>query len=151
MMNSQVKALLLSLLNATLMLGVILTLSAVFLVHQIEGFAEDFMTHAGSALLQEAGHEVNGAIVALKTADRDLKRLTQSVQAIIDKPVGHLSRQDVELLQGFRSDLEATNQLLFRMTNSFGGLSDQTVRRLGETLIEAIVRVGNCRKIGSSG
>lgn len=148
MMKDQVRTFLLSLLNATLLLAVILTLSVTFLVYKVESAAQDLMSQAGTALLSEAEHEVKGAIASIEAADRDLKQLTEKVAQVIETPGELLGARDIELLKGLRTDVQTTNRLLSEMTSSVSHLSDRTIRQFAQNVAETIISMRNCERDG---
>ena len=68
-MKDQLRKFLLSLLNATLLLAIVLTGCAIFLVYKVENVAGDLITQASTSVMRQAGQDVDRALAAFVAAD----------------------------------------------------------------------------------
>lgn len=145
-MSSRLKQFLLSLVNATLMLAIILVLLGLLLLNQAESFANDVVSDVKFALLKEIDTDVQLVVESIRATDRDLRAVEAQLKALVEQP-------EITLSPEIRADISAVNAKLDQLTagvskllNSHDSLSDQSVRRIASTVAETYIAARHCKR-----
>ena len=149
-MNDRVRILLQSLLNATLLLAVILTLAVWGLICKVEGIANGLLAQATTSVLREARHDVDDVIASIAAVDEDLKQLISQISKVVEEPVELLSERDIQILNSVRSQVVKTNRLIARISDPYGSLSDRTIERAAAIAADTIISIRNCRPLNDA-
>lgn len=144
-MIDRLKQFLLSLLNATLMLGIILVLLALFLVYRVETFTTNVVSEVKLGLLEEVDADVRQVVGAIRATDRDLREVADKLDRFVERPEITLSpelRQEIGALDAKLTDLRDG---VTRFLSSHDAVSDQAVRDIASRLAESYLALRHCR------
>ena len=121
------KQLLLSLANATFLLGIVFAVLALILVSKVETFSENMLNDVKLGLLKEIDADVESALDAIGTTEKELELVADQLNKLVKDPQISLSPLLIKEMQAIRTELhkvrltaaampaEAASQLLQRI------------------------------------
>ena len=132
------KQFLLSLLNATLLLGIVFVILGLILLSKIETFTENVLDDVRLGLLQEVNADVKSTISAIGTTERDLKLIASRLDAIVKHPEITLSPT---LLKGVRSVSDELQKLQKSTAALPGEVANQLMQRFDAAVGHSVVTI----------
>lgn len=125
--DERVKQFLLSLLNATLLLGIIFVVAAIILITKIETFTASIISQAKFAALESIDKDVRDVAASISKTEQDLKDIAGRLNQLVDKP-------QIMLSSDLRNDLHALREALQSLQKTAAALPEATVRSLSQRL-----------------
>ena len=130
-MNERLKQFLLSLLNATLLLGIILAVTGIILISKVESFTASVISQVKFAALEDIDKDVKDVAAAIYAAERDLKTIASRLGEIVDKP-------DIVLSADLRQELHSLRDELQSLQKTAAALPEKTAQELSKRLDNAV-------------
>ncbi|MFY0610896.1 MAG: hypothetical protein JXQ99_05175 [Hyphomicrobiaceae bacterium] len=127
------KQFLLSLLNATLLLGIIFVALSLILVSKVETFSENALDKVRLGPLQEIGADVKSTVDAIGTTEKELKLIADRLNAMVKHPEITLSPVTLKEMRSIRDELK-------RLQTSTVALPDETANQLAQRIDSTIGR-----------
>lgn len=134
-----------SLLNATLVLGIIFALSGIFLVSKVHSFAVDVLSDVKVALLHDMDNDIALLARSFQDGERDLRRVGTDLEKIMSHPEITLSPQIQQDLKALRNEVRGLNKRLEKLASDHEVLTDNAVRTLASSVAQAYIDIRGCR------
>ena len=145
-MTDRLKQLHLSLLNATLMLGIILVLLALLLLDRAQSFTTNVVSDVKFGLLQEIDKDVKEVVGSIRETDRDLRRVADGLDRLIAQPEIALSPESREDIRSLEAKLTGLRDGVSQLLSSHESVSDRAVREIASRLGEVYIALRHCRR-----
>jgi hypothetical protein len=136
---------LISLVNATLLLAIILVLLVLWLVYKVEDVAADLVTKVDMGLVELVEGDIRDAVAGIQGLRDDLGALNDELAQLIDHPGITLSPDIREELDAINAQAAQIDKAVARLTDFDRDLSDRQIREIGNVLSEAVVNARRCR------
>ncbi|MGI9410060.1 MAG: hypothetical protein ACR2OV_08300 [Hyphomicrobiaceae bacterium] len=140
-----VRPILLSLLNATLVLAIALSVCIIVLIGRLETFADDTLSDVKFGLLKEIDNDVRQVAEVMNSGERDLRLIAERLAKWQNRPEVLLApkmRGEIDLLV---AEIRQLSAAVSRLTESHQALSDRTVRQIGAAMANAYIDIRKCR------
>ena len=144
-MRKQLKDLLLALVNATLILAIILTITGIILLRKVESFAADVVSDVKIEVLRDIDKEIEDVAATVKAGERNLRRISERLDEITQRPDITLSPETQQDIRSLSAELKALKQSVSRLTASRNALSDEAIRRFFAALSETYIEMRKCQ------
>ena len=136
---------LMSLLNATLLLAVVLAALVVWLSYRAEDVAADLIAKVDIRVLDAAEADVRNAVAEIHGLRSDLATLNTRLARLADGREITLSPAMRQELDTIRAHAVRIEKAVANVTNVDRALSDSKIREIGKMLTEAVIDVRSCR------
>lgn len=134
-----------SLLNATLVLGIIFALSGLVLVSKVHSFAADVLSDVKVALLNDMDSDIALVARSFQDGERDLRRVGTELEKIMSHPEITLSPQIQHDLKALQNEVGALNKHLEKLASDHDALTDHAVQTLASSFAQAYIEIRGCR------
>ena len=147
---TRLKQFLLSLVNATLVLGIILVVLALVLLNQAESFTANVISDVKLGLLEEIDTDIKDVVGSIRSTEEELRVVANRLKQIVDQPEITLSPEIRAEITSIDAELGALKQEVTKFLSSHESLSDEAVQRIAATIAEAYIGIRGCRRTPQS-
>ena len=145
-MNAQWKQFLLSLVNATLLLAIVLAVLGLVLLNKVESFIADIISDVKFGLLQEIDKDITQVAGAIRSTEEDLRLIAQRLDMVLERPTITLSPDVQREIRSVKTELKALRVGITQLTSSHEALSDHAIRKIAATIAETYIDLRHCRQ-----
>ncbi len=139
-----IKTVLLSLLNATLLLAIVLTILGLALIHKVERFTGKVISKVHFSLLEEAEKDVKTVAKSIVAAERDLRRISDRITKLVNQPVIVGTPGIEQQLRGLVSQVNTLQKDIVGLEVSHMRLSDRSIQQIASAIANTIIKLRHC-------
>jgi hypothetical protein len=136
---------LLSLVNATLLLTIVLVLLVLWLVYKVEDVAADLVTKVDMRVVDLVEGDIRDAVTEIHGLRHDLGTFNDELAQLVDHPEITLSPEIREELDAIIIQAAQIDMAVTRLTDFDRDLSDRQIREIGKVLSEVVINARGCR------